>query len=72
MIREKEIFVEYAGVTYKALMFIEGKRKLYLRVLFRGRMLADGPSYKPGQEGAMEATARQLVWEVLSGRTLYR
>jgi hypothetical protein len=39
---------------------------------FRQENAARVFTYKPGDDGFMETMARQLVWEVISGRTLYR
>lgn len=69
-VTEKVIKVEIDGVTYQGRLFMEGTRRLTFYVLFQGKRLQDTSTYPPGREGAIEAVAKHIIWEEVTGRRL--
>lgn len=67
----EDISIEHRGDTYIGKRKITGTRKLDQIVAYNGLALIDAHGYKPeDKDSVMLATAKQLLYEIVSGRTL--
>lgn len=58
------------GIEYEGVQVVTGTYRLSQTVLFGGREKPDSQHYKPSQVEEMNRTAKQLLWELVAGRSL--
>lgn len=65
-----EISVEIDGQRHAGYYVVQGKKKLGLTVYYKNRAQTDAHIYRPDQLKIIEGMAKQLLWEIVTGRAL--